>query len=49
MALYFSETQARTNDFRAPDVFLVFGVEPRERRCWVARAKDGKASSVVSR
>ena len=47
MALYFSETQVRNNDFRAPDVFLVFGTERRERRSWVVWEEGGKLPDVV--
>lgn len=47
MALYFSERQARNNDFRAPDVFLVFGAERRERLSWVVWEEGGKVPDVV--
>lgn len=48
-ALYFSETQSRRNDFRAPDVFVVLGVEDveRERKGWVVWEEDGKLPNVV--
>jgi Uma2 family endonuclease len=47
MFLYFSETQARTNDFRGPDVFVVLGTTRRERRAWVVWEEDGKTPDVV--
>ncbi|NUN16535.1 MAG: Uma2 family endonuclease [Myxococcales bacterium] len=45
--LYFSETQARNNDFRGPDVFVVLGVEPGERKAWVTWLEGGKTPDVV--
>ncbi len=47
MFLYFSETQARRNDFRGPDVFVVMGTERRERRAWVVWEEGGKTPDVV--
>ena len=42
MFLYFSETQARHNDFRGPDFFLrFFGTTRRERKAWVVWEEDG--------
>lgn len=47
MFLYFSETQARNNDFRGPDVFVVLNTTRRERRSWVVWEEDGKAPDVI--
>jgi len=47
MFLYFSETQARKNDFRGPDVFVVLGTDRHERRAWVVWEEDGKAPDVI--
>jgi Uma2 family endonuclease len=47
MAIYFSETQARNNDFRAPDVFVVLDTERRERKGWVVWEEDGRTPDVV--
>jgi Uma2 family endonuclease len=47
MGLYFSETQSRRNDFRAPDLFVVLDVERRERRSWVVWEEDGRMPDVV--
>lgn len=47
MAVYFSETQARNQDFRAPDFFVVLDVERRERKSWVIWEEDGRSPDVV--
>jgi len=47
MAVYFSETQALKNDFRAPDVFVVLDTERRERKRWVVWEEDGRTPDVV--
>jgi Uma2 family endonuclease len=47
MFLYFSETQARNNDFRGPDFFLVLGTDRHERRSWVVWEEGGKAPDVI--
>lgn len=47
MFLYFSETQARRNDFRGPDVFVVMNTTRRERKAWVVWEEDGQAPDVV--
>ncbi len=47
MAVYFSETQARQKDFRAPDVFVVTDTHPRERNAWVVWEEDGRTPDVV--
>jgi Uma2 family endonuclease len=47
MALYFSETQARNQDFRAPDFFVVLDVERRERKSWVVWEEGGRSPDVI--
>jgi Uma2 family endonuclease len=47
MGVYFSETQARKNDFRAPDLYVVVDTERHERRSWVAWEEDGRLPDVV--
>ena len=47
MFLYFSEIQARHNDFRGPDVFVVMNTTRRERRAWVVWEEEGQAPDVI--
>ncbi len=47
MFLYFSETQAKRNDFRGPDVFVVLDTEKHERRSWVVWEEDGRTPDVI--
>lgn len=47
MFLYFSETQARKNTFRGPDVFVVLDTERRDRKAWVVWEEEGKAPDVI--
>lgn len=47
MFLYFSETQARHNDFRGADVFVVMNTTRRERRAWVVWEENGQVPDVV--
>ena len=47
MFLYFRETQAKKNDFRGPDVFVVLGTHRGDRRSWVVWEEGGKAPDVV--
>lgn len=48
MAVYFSALQARNNDFRAPDYFVVLDAIPdRERKSWVVWEEDGRTPDVV--
>jgi Uma2 family endonuclease len=47
MFLYFSETQARRNDFRGPDVFVTMNTSRRERRAWVLWEEGGQAPDVI--
>jgi len=47
MFVYYSETQAKKNDFRGPDVFVVVGCDPKERRSWVVWEEEGRTPDVV--
>jgi len=47
MFVYYSEAQARNNDFRGPDVFVVLDVEKKERRSWVVWEENGRLPDVV--
>jgi Uma2 family endonuclease len=47
MFLYFSETQARHNDFHGPDVFVVMNTDRRERRAWVVWEENGQVPDVI--
>ena len=47
MFVYFSETQARNNDFRGPDVFVVMDTVKRERKSWVVWEENGRTPDVV--
>ncbi|WP_437719820.1 Uma2 family endonuclease [Sorangium sp. So ce861] len=47
MAIYFSELQAKKNDFRGPDVFVVLDTVRRERKSWVVWQEDGRTPDVV--
>ena len=47
MFLYFSALQAKKNDFRGPDVFVVLGTERRERKAWVVWEEDGRVPDIV--
>jgi Uma2 family endonuclease len=45
--MYYSEIQSKKNDFRGPDVFVVVGVDPKERRSWVVWEEDGRTPDVI--
>lgn len=47
MFLYFSAEQARKNDFRGPDVFVVLGTDDHERKSWVVWEENGTTPDVV--
>jgi Uma2 family endonuclease len=47
MFVYFSETQAKKNDFRGPDVFVVLDTPARERKSWVVWEEEGRTPDVV--
>lgn len=46
MFVYFNIGQADKNEFRGPDVFIVLGVEPGERKSWVVW-EEGKGPDIV--
>jgi Uma2 family endonuclease len=46
MFIYFSMAQVRQQDFRGPDVFVVLGVPPGERKSWVIW-EEGKGPDIV--
>jgi Uma2 family endonuclease len=45
--MYYSELQSKKNDFRGPDVFVVVGVEPKERKSWVVWEEEGRTPDVI--
>jgi Uma2 family endonuclease len=47
MGLYFSETQALKNDFRAPDVFVVIDTVRKERKRWVVWEEEGRLPDAI--
>ncbi len=48
MGLYYSSLQIRRNDFKAPDVFVVFdAVGNHERKIWVVWEEDGRTPNLV--
>jgi Uma2 family endonuclease len=47
MFVYYSQLQAKKNDFRGPDVFVVLETVWKERKSWVVWEEDGKTPDVV--
>jgi Uma2 family endonuclease len=47
MFVYFSEVQARKNDFRGPDVFVVLDTARGERKAWVVWDEEGRMPNIV--
>ena len=47
MFVYYSEAQARNNDFRGPDVFVVLDTVKKERKSWVAWEENGRLPDVI--
>jgi Uma2 family endonuclease len=47
MAIYFSEHQVKSNDFRGPDVFVVLDTVRREHKSWVVWQEEGRTPDVV--
>jgi Uma2 family endonuclease len=45
--VYFSELQAKNNDFRGPDVFVVLDTVKKERKSWVVWEEGGRTPDVV--
>jgi Uma2 family endonuclease len=48
MGLYYSARQLRSNDFKAPDVFVVLdAVGSHDRKAWVVWEEDGRTPNLV--
>lgn len=47
MFVYYSLIQARNQDFKGPDFFIVLDVPQRERKSWVAWEENNKLPNVV--
>jgi Uma2 family endonuclease len=47
MFVYYSHLQAKKNDFRGPDVFVVLGTARRVRKSWVVWEEAGRTPDVV--
>jgi Uma2 family endonuclease len=47
LTVYYNEQQLKTRDFRGPDVFVVMGVEKRDRKSWVVWGEGGKYPNLV--
>jgi Uma2 family endonuclease len=47
MVVYFSDLQVKNKDFRAPDLTVVTGVEPRERQGWIVWQEGGRYPELV--
>lgn len=47
LTVYYNQQQLKKRDFLGPDVFIVLGVEKRDRRSWTIWEEDGKYPNVV--
>ncbi len=47
LTVYYNEQQLKKRDFRGPDVFVVLGVEKRDRRSWTIWEEGGKYPNIV--
>lgn len=47
MAIYYSELQVKKNDFRGPDVFVVFDTVKRKRKSWVVWQEERTPDLVI--
>jgi Uma2 family endonuclease len=47
LTVYYNEQQLKQRDFRGPDVFVVLGVEKRDRRSWTIWEEGGKYPNLV--
>jgi Uma2 family endonuclease len=47
LTVYYNQQQLKKQDFRGPDVFVVLGVEKRDRRSWAVWEEGGKYPNVV--
>jgi Uma2 family endonuclease len=47
LTVYYDEQQIKSRNFRGPDIFIVLGVEKKDRRSWVVWDEGGKYPNVV--
>lgn len=47
LTVYYNEQQIKKRDFLGPDIFIVLGVEKRDRRSWAIWEEGGKYPNVV--
>jgi Uma2 family endonuclease len=47
LVVFFSDLQLKNRDFRAPDLVVVTGVEPRERQGWIVWEEGGRYPQLV--
>jgi Uma2 family endonuclease len=47
LTVYYNQQQLKKRDFRGPDIFIVLGVENRDRRSWAIWEEGGKYPNVV--
>jgi Uma2 family endonuclease len=47
LTVYYNEQQLKKCDFRGPDIFVVLGVEKKDRRSWAIWEEGGKYPNLV--
>lgn len=47
LTVYYNPDQIKSRDFRGPDIFVVLGAEPSDRKSWVVWEEDHKFPDVV--
>jgi Uma2 family endonuclease len=47
LTVYYNQQQLKSRDFCGPDIFVVLGVEKKDRRSWVVWEEGGKYPNVV--
>jgi Uma2 family endonuclease len=47
LTVYYSSSQPKSEDFRAPDFFVVLETERKPRKSWVVWEEDGKYPNVI--
>ncbi|MBW4553309.1 MAG: Uma2 family endonuclease [Aphanocapsa sp. GSE-SYN-MK-11-07L] len=47
LTVYYNEQQLKKRDFRGPDIFVVLGVEKKDRRSWAIWEEGGKYPNLV--
>lgn len=47
ITVYYNEQQLKSRDFRGPDIFVVLGVEQKNRKSWVVWEEAGKYPNLV--